>query len=403
MIYDEIIVGSGLTSLATLLGLKENKNFNKKRILVLADQQAANIKIYNSRYNIPYINSSYGGLGNFWHGVIPLNLSKRFPELSKCSLIMLLKKFYPNVHWDKFVERKKFFVPWFPIRPKVYFQQLSSQSSNLNIQYSKALVFRHAKNKMWQVITADCVYTTNRLWLCGGTLGTAELLDRSGYESATNEFVSDHFITYVGQILKCPYRLNNIVKKRYSWQGYIFDPMILNHNVLVTARPAFLDYKRLDFGIAQRQNFGLPVSGILGKLVRCKSPGLLCEAIFNKFGLMSASTIYNIYAQHQVPNVLERKKGVLEIKLKNNIIKFHELKIKSMLKNNICKVSKKAGISFPAIHLHNSVHKNKLIKMGIAHKNSNLQIQDASVIKNIGPEHHIFRVMATAFRNAVSS
>ena len=69
MIYDHIIVGSGLAALGAAMATRPEEH-----VLVLAGNQEGQFNYYNSARTTPCAFDGFGGLGNAWHGVIPMNL-----------------------------------------------------------------------------------------------------------------------------------------------------------------------------------------------------------------------------------------------------------------------------------------------------------------------------------------
>ena len=65
--YDDIVIGSGLSAIGTVLGLPATR-----RVLVLCGPAESATQYYDSTRRSPCSYLGYGGLGNFWHGVIPM-------------------------------------------------------------------------------------------------------------------------------------------------------------------------------------------------------------------------------------------------------------------------------------------------------------------------------------------
>ncbi|MBP8235290.1 MAG: hypothetical protein KAY22_23620, partial [Rhizorhabdus sp.] len=68
--YDDIVIGSGLTALGTVLGLPA-----ARRVLVIAGPQDGQLSHYQAGRPAPSSYLGFGGLGRYWHGVIPTGLT----------------------------------------------------------------------------------------------------------------------------------------------------------------------------------------------------------------------------------------------------------------------------------------------------------------------------------------
>ena len=67
MVCDDLVIGSGLAALGVVRGLPKGR-----RIVVVAGQPGVSVRRYDEASGIPCENLGIGGLGAFWHGVIPL-------------------------------------------------------------------------------------------------------------------------------------------------------------------------------------------------------------------------------------------------------------------------------------------------------------------------------------------
>jgi hypothetical protein len=62
--------------------------------------------------------------------------------------------------------------------------------------------------------------------------------------------------------------------------------------------------------------------------------------------------------------------------------------------------SRRPDIFLPSIHLHHSVDVQALTRAGVNEPHSKVQVVDASVLRDIGPDHHSFKLMVGGFRRA---
>jgi len=62
--------------------------------------------------------------------------------------------------------------------------------------------------------------------------------------------------------------------------------------------------------------------------------------------------------------------------------------------------SRRPDIFLPSIHLHHSVDVDALTRAGVNGPTSRVQVVDASVLPDIGADHHSFKLMVAAFQRA---
>ena len=392
--YDDIIVGSGLSATGALLGLDPGK-----RVLMLAGEPVGRYHYYNDSNTGPCASTACGGLGNDWHGVIPLATAATFGGYSRAQYIELFRRFYPRVDIDSLMGESLLFVPWKPIRPLSVLaeQALSRDRDHLRIEHQQAERFeaRHGKVFVW-TSRQECV-SAQRLWLGAGPLHTPRLLERSLQTPLARGSVSDHVLCYMG-LTRSP----EPPEVRRSADGLLFPATYHpDGTALFTLRPARFNFTQLDAGIAQRAAFGMPTGRAIAKLLRRLSPGLLAEALYNRFGLFPAATHYSVYSQSRVADVYTLAPGApypLQPETRK-IIENHQALDATIPWPGVAR-SAKPELYIPGIHLHHSVDTHALEQCGINTDQAPIQVIDASVVQDIGPDHHSFKIMTRAYAKA---
>ena len=127
MVFDDIIIGSGLSALAVAIGLPRGR-----RILVLAGPAEGRLIEYPQARGVPCQYLGHGGLGNYWHGVIPFLGDQSVESSSREDFKALLAEFYPAAAADLSVTEPALFIPRAPIRPQPHWAGLQ-QSRNLTL------------------------------------------------------------------------------------------------------------------------------------------------------------------------------------------------------------------------------------------------------------------------------
>lgn len=395
MDYDDIVIGSGLAALGTVLGLPVSR-----RILVIGGPRAGSTYHYGHGRVVPCAHLGYGGLGNYWHGVIPTGLRNKFGSWSEADFENLFHYFYPGEDIAKQLGKASLFIPWKPIRPAREWSKLvSDRPSGLTLVHDCADRFDVEKDGV-TVHTATRRHRAHRLWVCAGALHTPRLLDRSLGCKVSRATVSDHVLCYLGQMscVGADHPLFPSVErtKRGLWLRAQYNDL---GNALYTMKPARFSFARLDHGIELRSAFGLPTSGTLKKIARSASLGLMAEALYNKFGLFPRAKIQSIYAQAAVPDaVMVTPEG--EVKPQPHVVETALKEIRAHALWHGMVPSGKPDIFMPMIHLHHSVEPAALARLGMNTSDSAVQVVDGSIYQDIGPDHHSFKIMVGAFVRA---
>ncbi len=389
MVFDDIVIGSGLSALGVVLGLGSERN-----ILMLGGPRRGESVYYRQDRAVPCAHLGLGGLGNFWHGVIPMALRASFDEVRDCDFVRMFDKFYPRTSVKDHLRRQQLFVPWRPIRPVAELRRLRRASAErLTIHPQTAERFNW-RNSEISVDTVDGVqYRGRRLWIAAGSLNTPGLLERSLGRGYSRGCVSDHVLCYVGLLAA---ELRRTVSR--TRDGVFFPAHYdVEGKSLYTLRPARFGFRTLDYGIEQRAVFGMPTGSAIAKIMRRMSPGLLAEAFYNRTGIFANADCYSVYAQTPVQDAYVLQNGKLPIVACSARILRAAAESRDRVPFKGVRRSQRADLHVPGIHLHHSIESDSLVAHGIDQPGSPIQIVDASTVSDIGPEHHSFKVMLRAY------
>jgi len=384
--YDDIVIGSGLAALGAVIGLA-----NSPRVLVLCGPAQGRFSHYDARSSVPSTYLGEGGLGNDWHGVIPTGWRNRYGG-DDAAFAALFKHFYPRTDPLPRLGKPWLFVPWRPIRPRHEFARLQrARGAQLSLRQELAQSFRMDGTSV-TVQTATATLRARRVWVAAGALHTPGLLDRSLGGGIARGVVSDHVTCYVGQADGLP--APAIARTRDgaffpAWHGEATE-------ALYTLRPARFAFRTLDHGIEQRAVFGLPTGSAMAKITKRMSPGLLAEAFYNRFGLFPRAGRYSIYAQVLVRDAYAIGPDGVQLSAQTAAIRAATGRARELAPFPGVRISKRPELSIPGIHLHHSVDLDALARAGVGGPVSPVQVVDASVLREIGPEHHTFKMMLVA-------
>jgi hypothetical protein len=394
--FDDIVIGSGLSAIGTVVGLPANR-----RVLVLCGPHTPITQYYEPTRAVPCAHLGFGGLGNFWHGVIPTGGCTRFEGTRPADIELLFNRFYPGVEVTSRLGRPFLFIPWRPIRPQAEWQRLTverARSLTLKRQAALRLAIESDRVTVW---TEEGQAKARRVWICAGALHTPQLLDRSLDRTVSRNTVSDHILCYVGQIDRDAHP--EVVPPAVEWtRGGLWLEPRYNDAVtgLFTLRPARFDYKVLDCGIEQRAVFGLPTGSAVRKILRVASAGLVAEALYNRMGLFRNSRFQSVYAQIAVADAHWLRAGDSPLVIRTDVIRSIVDTVRGNAPWPHLLPSRRPEIFLPMIHLHHSVDADLVRACGVNGPNSALQVVDASVYEHLGPEHHSFKMMVSAFARA---
>jgi hypothetical protein len=392
VIYDDIVLGSGLSALATLLGLGD-----RRRIAMLAGPATGTHSYYTSQRVVPCAFVGYGGLGNFWHGVIPTSMAANFGDASSEEYAAMFARFYPHAALQDYLGKPHFFVPWKPIRPPHELTRLRrGRGERLHLIGQSALRFVQNANTVEAVATDGSRFVGRHLWIACGSLHTPALLEQSLGKSVSRGYASDHVVSYIGQVRGVP-----APSIRRTRDGIFFPVKYATGNASAySMRPARFAFRKLDFGIEQRAVFGMPTGNAVRKILRRLSPGLLAEALYNRAGLFPKATDYSVYAQTLVSDTYELGSGPLPLRARTDAIQQAAVAAADHAPFANLLRTQRSDLYIPGIHLHNTIDAGALESTGIDNPASNIQIVDASVLRHIGADHHSFKVMMLAYRRA---
>jgi hypothetical protein len=392
MDFDDLVIGSGLSALGTVLGLVARP---QRRIGLLCGPPAGCFNYYDARRTVPCAYLGEGGLGQHWHGVIPTGRSVRFDAATDNAatdddFAAMFARFYPRFDIRARLGTPGSFVPWRAIRPARELRRLAAGGSRLVLMPGLATCIRFGERGV-EVGTRHGPVRARRGWLAAGALHTPALLAPIS-PAALRGVVSDHVFCYIGQVDgQAPPRVLR------SAEG-VCHPAAYDtaRSALFTLRPAAFAFRRLDRSIEQRVVFGLPTGHVLAKMARGLSPGLLVEAFYNRFGVFGGTATHSVYAQLAVEDAYELVRGEAPLAPRPATIRAATDAARAAQPFAGLRASRQPAIHIPGIHLHHSLDAAALARAGINSADSPLQVVDASVLAGIGPDHHSFTMMVSA-------
>jgi len=396
MLFDEIVVGSGLSALGAVLGLPANR-----RVLVIGGPASGQFVYYDGGHTNPCAYLGHGGLGTYWRGVISTGGQQNFAGANASYFETFVRRFYPNTDISERLGKPWLFVPWRPVRPKAEWRRLKAERSD-------RLVFLHECVSRFtpgardvSVRTESSTYRAKRVWLCAGALHSPALLDRSLERRVSRQFMSDHVFCYLGQIdrLRTGVAPPHVQRTKDGvWFEGRYDDQ---RRALYTLRPARFAFSRLDHGIEQRSACRHRTGNGLHTILRSGSLGLIAEVLYNNSGLFPNARMQSVYAQITVPDAHRFRSSDAHLSIRRDVVQssVDDVRTSSAWAQEM-QTSRRPDIFLPSIHLHHSVDVDALARAGVNGPTSRVQVVDASVLRDIGADHHSFKLMVGAFQRA---
>jgi hypothetical protein len=395
VIFDDIVVGSGLGALGVVLGLPANR-----RILVIGGPIAGRFNYYDHTRTKVCAYIGHGGLGTYWHGVISTGGAQNFVGARAGYFQQLARHFYPHTDMSERLGKPWLFVPWRPVRPNAEWARLKAQRCDrLTFLHDVVSHFVQRSDGV-SVHTAASSHRGLRVWICAGALHSPALLERSLNARVARPFVSDHVLCYLGKIDRYRTRVEPPKVERTRdglWFEGRYDDQV---RALHTRRPARFAFRRLDHGIERRRAFGRPTGNRLGSIVRGASLGLIAEALYNRTGLFRDARVQSVYAQVNVPDAHEFRSSDAQLTMRRDVIRALVDDVRANPLWTDMQKSERPDIFIPSTHLHHSVDSEALAREGVGGPESRVQVVDASTLCDAGPDHHTFKLMASAFERA---
>jgi hypothetical protein len=390
---DDLVIGSGLSALGTVLGLLTHAD---RRIAVYAGPAVGRFAYYDARATVPCAYMGEGGLGSHWHGVIPTGLRGRVGQCDAASFASLFARFYPHTDIAARLGDAAVFVPWRAIRPGPELRRLARRVGPERLRLVNDDVAELRLGERGVSISArsgPC--HARRGWLAAGVLHSPGLAGPIS-PGAVRGVVDDHAFCYVGQV-----EGHTLPRVRWTRDGALFPARYDSADTaLYTLRPAAFAFRELDVGIEQRALFGLPTGNALAKIARRMSPGLLTEAFYNRAGLFGNTRVHSVYAQVRVPDAYDTSAAAGALTARPAAIRAATDAARAHQPCDGLRPSRKLDTFVPGIHLHHSLDQAALARAGVNVPGSPLQIVDASVLADIGPDHHSFKMMVSACERA---
>jgi len=381
-LYDLIIIGSGPICAGILHGIPDNLS-----IAVITHGGYGGYEV-DVNGDLTYANRFGGGLDE-WHGVSSLALYKKhYP-----SDMALAKEFFSEIYMEReeiceCIDESHIYIP----NKKIDLHNLVELIESLNCDVIVGNVDSVNLESFYaEAIIGDARFRAKKIILAAGAIGSMRLLSNSGL-GTPNAYIGNHINGYCNFNVKPPEGALSIKRGKGGHAKPIVSGILSGHEYIQYHRPSLFDFRYKDMLIKNKSTYSRSKSEVYSKILRAMSPGLISEAIYNRYGYWIGGSNSNVYYQIESTNVYyydHQKKLILVDQ--NNLKSFnHSLKSDFGFKQ-LCEETIVSGI-----HFYNSV--NPVDGIGIiANKESwsnTILVADSSCLKSIGGAHHTFSIMA---------
>jgi hypothetical protein len=297
--FDHVVVGMGMSA----LGVIEALSLDATESILVVDIGSSEDEVYNTSNNSKFKFGKVGdgGSSDLWHGVISRLSAINSIEYDNI-FDMLLKTYYPGLSICCF--DKHSFIPLKPLRPKKVIK--NKFKGKIEILYNCLNYFEYHETHVILFFN-DLKIITSKLWLCSGPQGTLKILNKSKLLSDKEYFIDEHLVGYIGQIGRR--NINGFDNINYAKNGHMKPFVTIRQDgirsMYLNVRPAHLGFRNLAYASKYRNFFGKSTGDILINLFSKFNPALILEALYNKFGIVIRSSIYNIVGHIEIERAIK--------------------------------------------------------------------------------------------------
>lgn len=396
----QMVIGSGMSALGVLEAFSE-KNELKNSFVIHAKSTKINFSEISSPLN-PIESLANGGNSNLWHSVISKFLDDKD---SNQTFEKFFNKYFPESTTEDF-QINSSFIPYFPLRPlkkiklfKNYLQGLIDDHIFLIEKQKSGLIIAHGKKSS---------YTTDKLFLCTGSISTLQLLSNSKFiDKETSSTLSEHLVGYFGQFSGSLESQKTIRTKNGHFK-YFHEIKLNQRKIFVTLRPANFSFRNLETANDYRNFFGRGTRSILLSLISKFNLALITEALYNKLGIeLNFSKKYNIVGHIESKNTVEIncfpfKNPIIHYKEKKIVFSYKEKEIikKYLQSIGVTKqilINTKTHVS-PGIHFLNSSLRAELLQLP-----KGIKFYGTLLFEDDSPKHPTFDLLVYSYQETLNT
>jgi len=383
-IYDIIIIGSGPSAYGILSGIPNNQYI---AVISNTNQNEYNKDTLGDQTHI----NNFGGGLDMWHGVSSFELFNKIkPQNIKHAIDFFKKEYDECSNYSESFINNRVYIPNKKINIGSLKKLIEKKKCDLIVDSVKIL---EEQNNYIKIISENTNYYAKKVCLCAGAIGTSKIAQNSGF-GKRNKYISNHINGYAK--LNRKITTENLITtqaKNGHFKKYITGK-IKNDCFMMMDRPSLFDFKNSATLQKYKTIYSRDKASIFSKILKSLSPGLVMEAVYNRYGYSFKKGLVNRYFQIECNNIYSIDKNET-IKINNNNLNNFVSNLK--LNNQFSDASLKTIVS--GIHFYNSLSSidnnvGTTLSADPTSVQKSILIADSSNIKSIGGSHHTFSIMA---------
>ncbi len=380
-IFDVLIVGSGPTAFGALAGTGTNQS------VAIVSHGKGDAYFKDSLGDNSHVFRFGGGLDS-WHGVSSLELFKKhFPKDLKLATKFFCETYKESDVLVNHLLNDGIYIPSNKVSSKTLVDLIERRDCSFIVD---EVIRVDRVGSLSKLVCRNTKLMAKKVIVCAGAVGTMRLLVASNLATKRNS-IGNHVNGY------CRYNQKTSRQERKVFRGanghvkIVLSGDIKGKNFIIYSRPSFFDFRNSNILEKYKSTYSRKEKEIYGLILKSFSPGLLVEAIYNRYGYWLGSGAANNYFQMESEGIYELSD---ENKLNVNSKNLNTFVDNLRSDERFADVTASSIVS--GIHFYNTLVPDDSV--GSVFKQNDWEktvlIGDSSVLTSIGGAHHTFSIMA---------
>jgi hypothetical protein len=380
-IFDVLIIGSGPTAYGVLAGT----NIAQAVGIVSHGKGDGYFKDTLGDHSHAF---RFGGGLDSWHGVSSLQLFKtHFPKELLLSLDFFCETYGENSDSINHLLNDGIYIPSKKVSSKSLVNLIKKRNCDFVVD---EVVSIESVGLLTKLVCKNTALIAKKVIVCAGAIGTMELLVRSNLGTKKTS-IGNHINGY------CKYNVKTSRQDREVFRGVnghikkVETGSVNDKMFIIYPRPSTLDFRNSKNLEKYKSTYSRKEKEVYTRVLKSFSPGLLIEAVYNRYGYWLAGDFANNYFQIESEGVYELND---ENKVEVNSNKLSKVIDDLRSDNRFADVTIDSIVS--GIHFYNTLIPEDSVGKVSNQKDwrKSILIADSSVLTSIGGAHHTFSLMA---------
>ncbi|CAM8346129.1 hypothetical protein MCERHM63_00827 [Candidatus Methylopumilus planktonicus] len=379
-IYDILIVGSGPITFGALAGIGLNQTIGMISQGKGGGYNRDSLGDYSYRIG-------FGGGLDFWHGVSSLELFRQHFPKKIAQAINFFKSLYNETEPLPDISSNYIYVPNNKISEKNLIELIKKK--NCDFLVDEAL-FISENDGLIKLTCKNRVVYCKKILICAGAVGSQKLLINSGL-AKKRKVIGNHLNGYGDFNIETPKSQRQVVIGKHGHFKIVSTGVVNDKKFMIYPRPALFDFKNPDTVKKFKSSYSRKDKFIYKYIAKSMSPGLLLEALYNRYGYWMAGDNSNQYFQIETDDIYSIDQ-YHKIQINENRLNVFLNQLK--LDHRFTNVGSDSVVS--GIHFYNTI--DAAANLGLITNeddwNKKIIICDSSSLRSLGGCHHTFSLMA---------